>query len=901
MTSVRRFVSLVATLSLATSGLAATSLLAGTAPAQAATEEIYAAPASGSWTADGHGFGHGRGLAQWGAQAAALQGRTLDQILTFYYPGTTAASIGGPYVKVSLASYSPTTTVTIWSPENRPIRMGAINGETMHAAGRWTVTASGQQVTAQRRAVVNGPVLETVTITGVLRFESLSEYGMVIAPPETPTFSSQTASTGRWYRGDLRIEPQVAGFNVTNSLPMESYLKSVVPRESPASWQPTALQAQAVAARAYAWYKVTTGSALCDSTACQVYYGRGDATAAGNLSYSWEDSRTDAAIAATAGRVQNYGTSVAMTEFSSSNGGWTTASSLPYQVAKPDPWIGSAPDDTVTSWTSTLSVARVAQSCPGSVGTLRNLVVVARNGNGSFGGRVTQVRVECTTGNATVYSPSFGLRSNWWKPRDVTPRLESPAQSATAISYGAQMSLAATPNVGVTWTLTVRDHRTNRVVITTSGSAIAGQRFNATWFGRSAAGTSVGAGPYDLVLSAVSSTGASASPYRATVEVGPAQDPPVQPTLGLLPHAGYVPVSPARLVDTRDTFQSVGASQRVDILLAGQAGVPSSGVSAVVLNVTAVGATSGTHLRIWPAGAAMPTASALNTNANRTQASLVTVGLGGGGMVSLFNAAGSVHYLIDVIGYYSTTLSTSSRYTSVSPVRAFDSRHGVRLSGGSSTVIDVASKLGVLPGSIRAVVANLTAVDPLGDGYAVAYGFGGALPSTSSVNFAVGETVANRSVVPVTNGKITVMTTGSPTHLVVDLAGWYAPAGTTAGSLFTPVQPTRLLDTRAETPFGPGQIRSLKVTGGVIPDAAKVLVGTLTATGQTAETTHARLWPGFAPLTQTSDLNSGRGRTLANAVQVQLGADPSGHGWVQLYNASGQSHLILDAVGYFSP
>ena len=208
------------------------------------------------------------------------------------------------------------------------------------------------------------------------------------------------------------------------------------------------------------------------------------------------------------------------------------------------------------------------------------------------------------------------------------------------------------------------------------------------------------------------------------------------------------------------------------------------------------------------------------------------------------------------------------------------------------------------PGSIRAVVANLTAVDALGDGNAVASAFGGALPSTSSVHFAGGGTVANRSVVPVTNGKITVATKGSATHLVVDLAGWYAPAGTTIGSLFTPVQPTRLLDTRTGTPFGalgPGQVRALMVTGGVIPNAANVLVGTLTATGQTAGTTHARVWPGFTSLTSTSDLNSGRGRTEANAILVQLGADASPDGWIQLYNASGQSHLILDAVGYFSP
>jgi hypothetical protein len=267
----RRILVPVAAAALAFSGMVVA------APSAHAAEEVYPAPASGSWTVDGRGYGHGRGMSQWGAQAAALQGQTLDQILTFYYTGTTAGTIGSPFVKASLTAYTPTSTVTIWSPENRPIRMGNLFAETMHAAGRWTVTVSGQQVTAERRGVVDGPVLETVAVTGVLRFESLLEYGMVIAP-------SQSATTGRWYRGDLRIEPTSGtGFNVANSLPMEDYLKSVVPRESPASWQAAALQTQAVAARSYAWYKVTHSNPLCDTTACQVYAGKGEANAAGTL------------------------------------------------------------------------------------------------------------------------------------------------------------------------------------------------------------------------------------------------------------------------------------------------------------------------------------------------------------------------------------------------------------------------------------------------------------------------------------------------------------------------------------------------------------------------------------------------------------------------------------------
>lgn len=862
--------------------------------AAAAAEEIYPAPASGTWTVDGRAYGHGRGMSQWGSQGAALQGLSADQILAFYYPGTASANLGGQYVKATLVRFAPTTTVTIWSPEGRDIRMGPINGETMTGPGRWTITASESTVTAQRRDTPGGAVTETRRYTGVLRMESLFEYGMIIAP-------GSGDQTGRWYRGDLRIEPTGgAGFNVTNSLPMEDYLRSVVPRESPASWQAAALQAQAVAARSYAWHKVSHGNVLCDTTSCQVYYGRADADAAGAATYSWEDSRSDAAIAATAGKILTYDGQVAFTEFSSSNGGWTVAGGVPYQVAKADPYTGTAAGDTVTVWESTLTVARVAQSCPGTGGTLRNLVVVSRNGNGPLGGRVTQARVECTTGNATVNNPAFGLRSSWWRPRTTNPKLEDPAISRTVIDNGEQVSVAATPNVGVTWTLTVTDRSTGRTALTTSGSATAGVRFNATWFGTYAprpAGVPayVGPGVYDLALVGVDSAGSSTAAVRKTVTVLRPADPPAVASVPLVANAGYVPVTPTRLVDTRTTFQSLGAGQRSDVTVAGKAGVPSSGVTAVVLNVTAVGATTDTHLRIWPAGTAMPNSSSLNTDAARTQASMATVGIGGEGKISVFNAAGTTHYLVDVLGYYTTNLASSSRFTVVDPVRALDTRSGGRLTDGVTRQVDVAAALGVPAGQVGSAVVNLTTTRALGNGYVVAYG-GGALPATSTVNLAVGADVANRAVVPVVDGKIAVTLKGASAHAVVDVVGWYAQPGVTTGALFTPVQPTRILDTRSGGPFGPAESRSVVVTGGVVPTGALAIVGTLTATGQTAAVTHARIWPAGTPLTPTSDLNSGHGRTQANAVVVRTGLG----GAVMLYNDQGTSHLILDVVGYFS-
>ncbi|WP_087508090.1 SpoIID/LytB domain-containing protein [Cellulomonas iranensis] len=865
--------------------------LVAVAPAALAAE-VYPAPASGSWTVDGRAFGHGRGMSQWGAQGAALQGRTAAEILAFYYPGTTTGSIAGEYVKATLAAFAPSDTVTVWSPANRSIRMGELNKEVVLPPGRWTITVAGQDITAVKRDVVNGPIVDRRSYRGVLRLESQNEVGMIIA-------KNQSDTTGRWYRGDLRIEPTSgAAFNVTNSLPIEDYLRSVVPRESPASWRPAALQAQAVAARSYAWWKVRNGQVLCDTTSCQVYYGRGVANAAGALTTSYEDARTDAAIAATGGQIRLWNGAVAFTEFSSSNGGWTAAGSVPYQVAKADPWTGTAPGDTVTSWTAELSVARVAQSCPAN-GTLRTMVVTGRTGNGPLGGRISQVRLECSTGNATVNTPAFGLRSSWWQPRATAPVLGSPAVSAATIDHGGQVSVGVTPNVAMSWTLTVVDRSTNRQVLRTTGSAQAGVRFNATWFGtydgRAASDPQfVGPGSYALTLVGTDAAGRTSNVVTTTVAVRQPADAAPPAAVPLVGDGGYVPLTPARLVDTRTTFQALGSGARAEVPVLGRGGVPTSGVTAVVLNVTAVGTSVAGHLRVWPAGSAMPNASVLNTSPGRTQASQVTVGVGGAGAVSVFNAIGTTHYLVDVLGYYTSSAATSARYVAVDPVRAMDSRTAAAIAPGATRSVDVAAALGLPASSLSAVTVNVTTTRATGNGYVVAYG-SGALPSTSTVNLVPGADIANRAVVPVVDGRITVAVQGSSSHVVVDVVGWYGTRGATTGALFTPVQPARVLDTRAGAPVGPtGQVQAT-VTGGAVPVDATAVVGTVTAVDHTAPWTHVRVWPAGRPLTGTSDLNATRGFTQANAVVVRVGDG----GAVRLYNDQGTTHVLLDVAGFF--
>src|SRR5689334_13405926 len=92
-------------------------------PASAA--EVYTMPQSGSWPVNGAGFGHGIGMSQWGTQGAALQGIPYDQILSFYYPGTSFGFIGSQKIRVQLTSY-----------QGNAIVFGAYNGEQLVATDR---------------------------------------------------------------------------------------------------------------------------------------------------------------------------------------------------------------------------------------------------------------------------------------------------------------------------------------------------------------------------------------------------------------------------------------------------------------------------------------------------------------------------------------------------------------------------------------------------------------------------------------------------------------------------------------------------------------------------------------------------------------------------------------------
>ncbi len=127
----------------------------------------------------------------------------------------------------------------------------------------------------------------------------------------------------------------------------------------------------------------------------------------------------------------------------------------------------------------------------------------------------------------------------------------------------------------------------------------------------------------------------------------------------------FVPITPCRLFDTRPDSQvgnrsaPLGPNDTFVVEAVGDQGgcaqaraIPAA-ATAVVLNVTAVGASQSTYLTLWPAGEERPNASSLNPEPGEPATpNAVTVDLNATGAFAVYNRFGQVHVLADVVGYY---------------------------------------------------------------------------------------------------------------------------------------------------------------------------------------------------------------------------------------------------------
>jgi stage II sporulation protein D len=370
------------------------------APAPAFAADDVDVPPSATITIKGRGYGHGHGMSQHGAQGAALQGLTHEQIVEFYYPGTTSGTARGK-VKV-LISADTSKDVVVRANQRLRLRVLATRDVVDLAAAVPTATHWRAVGVRKGRTLVsfkdgqNGAQWQRLRrIAGPVEFFT----------PRRPTTLVLPGGATASYRGALRAVLD----DTVNVLSLDTYLRGVVPREIPALWEPEAVQAQAVAARTYAAYERAHPLAehyqICDTSSCQVYGGTAS-----------EHPAATAAIKATKREILTYDDEPAFTQFSASSGGWTSAGSVPYLVAQKDPydnWDGNPHNP----WQVTISDAAIEKAFP-AIGNLTRIQVNARDGNGQWGGRVDTVTLTGSKNVTAVSGEDFrfllGLRSEWF-------------------------------------------------------------------------------------------------------------------------------------------------------------------------------------------------------------------------------------------------------------------------------------------------------------------------------------------------------------------------------------------------------------------------------------------------------------------------------------------------------
>jgi hypothetical protein len=249
----------------------------------------------------------------------------------------------------------------------------------------------------------------------------------------------------------------------------------------------------------------------------------------------------------------------------------------------------------------------------------------------------------------------------------------------------------------------------------------------------------------------------------------------------------FVAVNPRRALDTRPAEAgpvpsgwvahkpAIGEAVRVDV--PANIGVPTSGVSALVVNVTATEASGGGYLQALPTGASPGQTSTVNYVAGQTSATHAIVPLGAGGTISVFTSNTS-HIVVDVMGYITdgtTAPSAAGLFVPIAPNRYYDSRSAPNAihAGGSTITVPLAGAPFVVPVGAAAISMNLTSDGAAGTGFVTAYPTDGPFPVASNLNYTAATPVANAALVKLSAAGTLNTFVNVATHVIIDVNGYF--------------------------------------------------------------------------------------------------------------------------------
>jgi alpha-tubulin suppressor-like RCC1 family protein len=390
----------------------------------------------------------------------------------------------------------------------------------------------------------------------------------------------------------------------------------------------------------------------------------------------------------------------------------------------------------------------------------------------------------------------------------------------------------------------------------------------------------------------------------------------------------YFPLTPARLLETRPGFSTIdgdaqgegplGPNATRTLTVVGRGGVPSTGVAAVVLNVTAVTPTAASSfLTIYPTGQTRPNAANLNFVASQIVPNDVVATVGDLGQVSIYNQAGSVGLVADVAGWF----PVGGQYTALTPARLLETRTGGApfttvdgaaqgegpLGPSATRTLTVTGRGGVPSTGVGAVVLNVTAVSPTAaNSFLTVYPTGQSQPNAANLNYTTGRIVPNLVIATVgDSGQISLYNQAGNVDLVADVTGWFP-----TGGQYNALTPARLLETRPGGPpfttvdgvaqgegaLGADATRTLTVTGrgGVPSSGVAAVVLNVTAVNPTAANSFLTVYPTGQSRPLAANLNYTTNKIVPNLVVATVGDN----GQISLYNQTGTVDLVADVEGW---
>ncbi|MCX4706949.1 hypothetical protein [Streptomyces sp. NBC_01373] len=370
----------------------------------------------------------------------------------------------------------------------------------------------------------------------------------------------------------------------------------------------------------------------------------------------------------------------------------------------------------------------------------------------------------------------------------------------------------------------------------------------------------------------------------------------------------FTAVSPsAKIVDTRSALgvsAALGAASTNSFQVLGQGGVPSSGVSAVSLDITAANATSsGSYLELWPDGTTRPyPASVIDFSSSADASNSAIIAVGSDGKIDVYNSSGTADLIVNVNGYFTSDGGATSPggYVPVTQSRLVDTRNGTgapqaEIAPGGTLNVQIDGVDGIT--GEGSVYANVTVPFAGSAGSLYAYATGGAAGQPVVDYKSV--TTSQGAVIPVGTGGQITLKNGSSTQsvdVVLDVYGYFTQASS-GGGVFTAAQ-DRLLDTRTSTAIPADSSVSVTVAGNDgIPTSFGAAVLNLTTTGQ-QNSGYLRVWPTGQPMPSTTSVDNFQANTSTADLVI---AQPGDQGAVSIYNASsGTIQLIVDLQGWFS-